>query len=249
MKNPLRFCMLIILIGLGLFTGCGQRPADLVLMNGKIVTVDKALPEAEALAVRGDRVVLVGTAEDMKPLIDADTEIIDLQGNLAIPGFTDSHGHFMSMGRSKMVLNLMKANNWDEIVSMVKEAVSEAEPGEWILGRGWHQEKWNKKPWPNIDGLPLHESLSRVSQENPVLLSHASGHSCYANAKAMELAGITPDTPDPSGGEIVKDRRGNRSGPVSVAEKPHSRSCRRRTKKDRGSGSRRVSLQGCDEFS
>jgi predicted amidohydrolase YtcJ len=111
-----------------------------------------------------------------------------------------------------MELQLAKAANFDEIVTMVKEAAEKAEPGEWILGNGWHQEKWDKIPSPNIDGLPYHHALSAVSPENPVLLSHASGHSSIANARAMELAGIIAETPDPEGGEIIRDDNGEPIG-------------------------------------
>ncbi len=182
-----------------------EEPADLILTNGKIVTMDAKIPLAQALAVRGDRIVAVGGQKAMKRYIGSTTRIIDLEGKLAVPGLIDSHGHFMSLGQSKMVLNLTNCRSWEEIIEIVQEAVKKAEPGEWILGRGWHQEKWEKAPEPNIDGLPFHQALSRVSPENPVLLTHASGHSCLANAKAMELAGITKKTPNPPGGEIVRD--------------------------------------------
>jgi predicted amidohydrolase YtcJ len=148
----------------------------------------------------------------MKPYITQKTEVIDLEGKLAIPGLIDAHGHFTGLGRSKMVLNFMEVKNWDKVVEMTKEAVKKAKPGEWIFGRGWHQEKWDKTPEPNVDGLPYHHTLSKVSPDNPALFSHASGHASFANAKAMELAGITKDTQDPPGGEIVKDSEGKPIG-------------------------------------
>jgi len=211
--SKLLFLILTILI-IGLFSSCGQKkePADLVLMNGKIVTVDDKRPEAQALAVRGDIIVAVGSNEDIKPYLNQATKVIELDGKLAIPGFIDAHGHFTSLGQAKMRLNLMHVKNWDEIVAMVKDAAQKAQPGEWILGRGWHQEKWDKIPEPNVDGLPFHHDLSKASPQNPVLLSHASGHSSFANAKAMELAGITRKTQNPRGGEIVKDAAGNPIG-------------------------------------
>jgi hypothetical protein len=189
-----------------------SKKADLVLMNGKIVTVDDAIPEVQALAVSGDRIVAVGSNEEIKPYITQKTEVIDLKGKLAIPGFIDSHGHFTGLGQSKMVLNFMEVKGWDEVVAMTKEALKNAKSGEWIFGRGWHQEKWDKTPEPNVDGLPFHHTLSKVSPDNPVLFTHASGHASFANAKAMELAGITKDTQDPPGGEIVKDSEGNPIG-------------------------------------
>lgn len=208
------FFFIFILSIFGLLFSCAQKkePADLVLMNGKIVTVDETRPEAQALAARGDVIVAIGSDKDIKPFIADTTKVIDLEGKLAIPGFTDAHGHFTSLGQAKLRLDLTKVKNWDDIVALVEEAVKKAEPGEWILGRGWHQEKWDKTPELNVDGLPFHHDLSKVSPDNPVLLSHASGHSSFANAKAMKLAEINKETPDPDGGEIVKDSEGNPIG-------------------------------------
>lgn len=208
------FFLPLLFLCLGLNSGCQKKvePADLVLMNGKIVTLDPTVPEAEALALRGEVIVAVGSNQEIKRYRGDKTQVIDLAGKLAIPGFIDSHGHFTSLGESKMVLDLTKAKSWEEVVAMVAEAAKNAKPGEWILGRGWHQEKWEKRPEPNIAGLPFHHELSKVSPHNPVLLTHASGHSCLANAKAMELAGITRETKDPAGGEIIRDARGNPIG-------------------------------------
>jgi len=204
--------ILCITIGVMAISCAKKEPADLVLKGGKIVTVDETKPEAEALAVRGDKIVAVGTNKEIDTYVGDSTKVIDLDGKLAIPGFIDSHAHFTSIGQAKMALDLMHVNNWDEIVVMVAEAVQKAQPGEWIQGRGWHQEKWDRTPDPNVDGLPLHIELSKISPDNPVLLTHASGHSSFANAKAMELAGITRDSEEPSGGEIVKDAKGNPIG-------------------------------------
>jgi hypothetical protein len=197
-----------------LMSACGPKvePADMVLHNGKIVTVDPAKPEARAIAIRGDVIAAVGTEEEIQPYIGPSTRVIDLAGMLAVPGLIEGHGHFMSLGQAKIELDLTRAANWDDIVAMVAEAAKKAKPGEYILGQGWHQEKWNKKPSPNVEGFPIHDSLSKVSPNNPVLLTHASGHATYANAKAMELAGITRKTPNPRGGEIMHDAKGNLIG-------------------------------------
>ncbi len=192
--------------------GNGTEPADLVLLGGKIVTVDASMPEAQALAARGDRIVALGTDEEIEAYIGDDTRVIDLDGQLAVPGLIEGHGHWMSYGASLMELDLRHAKDWDHIVGMVEEAVSEVEPGQWIVGRGWHQDKWETRPTPNVEGLPTHDSLSAVSPENPVFLSHTSGHGVFVNAKAMEAAGITRDSKDPSGGEIVRDADGNAIG-------------------------------------
>jgi len=207
---PFAFVSLFLLS----FFACGreEEPADLVLLNGKVITIERKLPEAEALAIRGDRIIAVGKEKTIRRYIGQLTRIIDLDGKVAVPGLIDSHGHFMSLGQSKMVLNLATCQSWEEIIAMVKAAAEKTPPGEWILGRGWHQEKWERPPEPNVDGLPIHDGLSMVSPQNPVLLTHASGHSCLANAKAMELAGITKKTPDPPGGEIVRDKKGEPIG-------------------------------------
>jgi predicted amidohydrolase YtcJ len=131
---------------------------------------------------------------------------------LAIPGFIEGHGHFTGIGEYRLGLDLREARTWDDIVAQVARAVKQAKPGEWIVGRGWHQSKWDHPPDPNVEGFPLHASLDKVSPNNPVLLTHASGHAAFANAQALQLAGITRDTPNPSGGEILKDPNGNPTG-------------------------------------
>jgi predicted amidohydrolase YtcJ len=188
------------------------QPASLVLTNGKIVTVENAPAEAQAIAVLGDRIVAIGTSADIKRYIGQGTEVIDLKGQLAIPGFIESHGHFTGVGQAQLNLNLMKTTSWEEIVGMVEQAVKTAKPGQWIYGRGWHQEKWTARPEPNVEGFPTHASLSKVSPNNPVLLTHASGHASFANAKAMELSGVTGQTSNPAGGDFLKDAAGNPTG-------------------------------------
>ena len=190
----------------------GTEYADLVLTGGKVVTVDDALPEAEALAVTGYTITAVGTNEEIAGHVGPSTEIVELNGRLVIPGFIEGHGHYMSLGRSKMILDLTTATSWDDIVQMVGEAASRAAPGEWVTGRGWHQEKWTSTPEPSVDGVPLHTELSAASPENPVSLGHASGHASFANALAMQLAGIDGNTPDPLGGTIVRDASGAATG-------------------------------------
>jgi hypothetical protein len=176
------------------------------------VTVDSDLPEAEAVAVDGYTIQAVGTAREIQRYVGPETEVIDLDGRLAVPGFIDSHGHYMSLGQAKMILDLTTASSWQDIVDMVAGAVADAAPGEWIRGRGWHQEKWTEVPVPNADGVPLHVDLSAVSPDHPVYLTHASGHAAIVNAEALELAGIDATTPDPPGGTIVKDPGGEPSG-------------------------------------
>lgn len=185
------------------------QPADLVLRNGKIITPYAA---AQAIAMRGDRIADIGSNSDIQKLIGPRTEVIDLHGQLAIPGFIEGHGHFTGVGEFRMGLDLREARTWDDIVAQVARAAKNAKPGEWIVGRGWHQSKWSHAPEPNVEGFPLHESLDKVSPNNPVLLTHASGHATFVNGKAIEAAHITRDTPNPAGGEILKDKQGNPTG-------------------------------------
>jgi predicted amidohydrolase YtcJ len=194
---------------------CAAEPeiaADLVLRGGTVVTVDDNVPEGEAIAMKGDTILAVGSDRDIRAFIGRETEVIDLDGMLAIPGLIESHGHFLGVGDANMQLNLMDVANWDEVVSMVEAVTGDASAGELIRGRGWHQEKWDVTPEPNVDGLPTHHSLSAASPSNPVVLRHASGHASFANARAMQMSGITRTTPDPPGGQIVRDASGEPIG-------------------------------------
>jgi len=191
--------------------------ADLVLRGGRVVTVDPALPEAEAIAIEGHRIAAVGSNGEIDARIGPGTRVIELEGRLAIPGFIEGHGHFMDLGRSKAILDLRGAASWDEIVEQVREAARAAPPGAWIFGSGWHQEKWAQPPRPSVDGLPLHHALSAASPDNPVSLGHASGHAVFVNAAALELAGIDADTPDPPGGSIVRADDGSPTGMLREA--------------------------------
>jgi hypothetical protein len=188
------------------------EPADLVVTNGKVVTVEDGAPEAQAVASRGGRIVAVGTNAEIQKFVGPKTEVIDVKGQLVIPGFIEGHGHFSGIGTAELGLKLMDTTSWDQIVGMVAERVKTAKPGEWIYGRGWHQEKWTARPEPHVEGFPVHDSLSKVSPNNPVLLTHASGHASFANAKAMELSGITAATKDPEGGDLIRDAKGNPTG-------------------------------------
>ena len=189
-----------------------QQPADLVITNGKVVTVEDGAPEAQAVAAAGGKIVAVGTTAEIQKYVGPRTEVIDAKGQLVLPGFIEGHGHYTGIGTARLNLNLTTAKSWEDIVAMVAERVKTAKPGEWIYGRGWHQEKWNARPNPNVEGFPLHDALSKVSPNNPVLLTHASGHASFANAKAMELSGVTGQTANPAGGDFLKDANGNPTG-------------------------------------
>jgi len=186
--------------------------ADMVLEHGTVATLEAGQPPAQALAVQGGRIIAIGKDADIQPYIGKTTQVIDLHGAFAMPGFIEGHGHFLELGDSLLQLDLTKTKDWDEVVAKVAQAVKQAKPGEWILGRGWHQEKWTHPPQPNVDGYPLHASLDAVSPANPVMLTHASGHGVFVNAVVLKRVGIQKGTPDPEGGQIVKDASGEPVG-------------------------------------
>ncbi|NIP82098.1 MAG: amidohydrolase family protein, partial [Gemmatimonadetes bacterium] len=214
MKRELVLAALVCTVaGSGAAQGAAQEaPADLVLRNAQVVTVDSARPEAEAVAIRGDRIIAVGSNREIEGHTGPGTRVLDLEGRLVVPGFIEGHGHFMGVGTAQLNLDLTGAADWDEIVDMVAAAAGEAAPGAWILGRGWHQEKWTRVPDDAVDGVPTHHALSAVSPDNPVVLTHASGHAALVNARALELAGIDADYRAPEGGEVVRDADGSPTG-------------------------------------
>jgi len=199
---------------------CGKKqvPADMVILGGKIYTVADRKPVVEAVAVKADKIVFAGLEEGVRSLIDDKTIVIDLQGKILTPGFIEGHGHIMGIGYNELNLDLMDVKSYDEMVEHVKQAVSKTQPGQWIVGRGWHQDKWEVKPDKMVKGFPLHNKLSEVSPNNPVFLRHASGHAGLANAKAMELAGVNQlsveklEIEQSEGGEIIRDVLGNPTG-------------------------------------
>ena len=216
-RSAFRAALMLFVPALVLTAGCASQsstvsPVDLVLTNGRVVTVEESQPEAQAIAITGDRIVAVGSSGDIRPYVGPATKVVDVNGQLVIPGFVEGHGHFTGVGAAQLNLNLMNARSWDEIVAMVAEAVKTARPGQWIRGRGWHQEKWTAPPSPNVEGFPTHGSLDRVSPDNPVVLTHASGHASFANGKAMEVSGLARKTPNPEGGEVLKDASGEPTG-------------------------------------
>jgi predicted amidohydrolase YtcJ len=190
----------------------------MVILGGKIYTVSDKTPLAEAVAVNGDKIVFVGLEKDVRGMIDETTTVIDLQGKIMTPGFIEGHGHIMGVGENELNLDLMNIKSYQEMIEKVSAAVSQAQPGQWIIGRGWHQEKWEVKPEKMVKGFPIHDELSKVSPNNPVFLRHASGHAGFANAKAMEMAGANQlsieklNNEQSEGGEIIRDALGNPTG-------------------------------------
>lgn len=196
-----------------LMASCSSTPtADLILRNGTIATLDDDQGEVEALAAADQTILAVGSAADIEAYMGEDTQVIDLEGRLAVPGFIEGHGHFMDMGEAQMQLDLMDTMSWDDVVTKVDSAADAREPGTWIEGRGWHQEKWTEEPARTVDGFQTNDRLNEVAPDHPVYLIHASGHAAIANDAALEAAGIGPDTADPEGGTIVRDAQGRATG-------------------------------------
>ncbi|MEM7782924.1 MAG: amidohydrolase family protein [Planctomycetota bacterium] len=187
--------------------------ARMVLKNGNIFTVDESRPRAESIAISGDRIIAVGSNQAIEKYIGAETRIIDLDGKFVMPGFIEGHAHFVGLGELQMMLQLQAARSWQEIVKQVEAATKVTPPGEWIIGRGWHQSKWDSAPVDNVDGYPTRAAMDKISPNHPVLLEHASGHMSFANGYALKLAGVDNSTQNPKGGEILKDENG---APIGV---------------------------------
>ena len=188
------------------------KQADLVLLGGDIATVDPDYGNVSAMAINDYKITAVGSDEEITEYIGDKTRVIELNGRFVMPGFIEGHGHFMSLGRSKQILDLNDVGDWSEIVRKVAVAVDKSKPGEWIFGRGWHQDKWQSVPADAVDGVPINETLNKISPENPVILGHASGHAAFWNDAALEIAGVNGNTLDPEGGTIVRDSTGKATG-------------------------------------
>jgi predicted amidohydrolase YtcJ len=219
--KPIRPLLLLAIVLLG---ACGRPDsqeadpvADLLLVNADVVTVDPALPRAEAVAIRGEFILDVGTSDALSNYRGQDTEVIDLQGQMVIPGLIEGHGHYTSFGGSLLILDFRYAKSFAEIVSMVADAAAETPAGEWIVGRGWHQDKWDTKESRLVEGLPVHDSLSEATPDHPVMLIHTSGHAVFVNQHAMSLVEVDGNTSPPPGGEIVKDANGRATGMMREA--------------------------------
>ena len=200
------------------FTACNHPPkATLVLTNANIYTVNETQPHAEAVAIVGDTIALVGSNEEVSQWIGEETKVLNLNGKTVTPGLIEGHAHFMGVGENQLEVDLLQVKSFEAIINKVAEAASAAAPGTWILGRGWHQEKWDSLP-AMVKGFPVHKALSEASPDNPVYLRHASGHAGLANAKAMEIAGVMNISKEAipagkvEGGEIIKDDLGNPTG-------------------------------------
>lgn len=216
--NFSRSFLFVSMLAICLACGTKKQAADLIIFGGKIYTMDEGLPVAKAVAVTGEKIVFVGEEEDARTFISDGTRVIDLEGNVMTPGFIEGHGHIMEIGYNEMELDLRAVKSYEELVEKVRQAVAKAEPGQWITGRGWHQDKWDHPPRKTVKGFQTHQLLSAVSPDNPVFLSHASGHAALANARAMEMAGVNQLSLEKipniagDGGEIIRDEMGNPTG-------------------------------------
>jgi predicted amidohydrolase YtcJ len=196
------FCVLALLFVFG-FVPSPSNPetADLVFINGNIYTVNDKQPHAEAIAIKADRIVFVGSNSAAKKYQGANTRVIDLHGETVLPGMTDAHYHFLGVGQREMNLNLEGITNLEDFLAKVKARVDQAKPGEWVVGRGWIETFWK----PPV--FPTRWDLDKISPNNPVILGRADGHGAVANSMALKIGGVTKDTKDPFGGQILRDKQ------------------------------------------
>ena len=207
--------LLSLLIAVSLVGCAGEQipGADLILTGGQVVTMDDAIGTAEAIAVSDGKVLAVGDVATIDAFRGDATKVIELDGRMVVPGFTDGHAHFRGIGRSLMNIDLRAEPTWEAIVERIAAAASERPEGEWILGWGWHQDKWETPPAETVEGYPVHDLLSAAVPNHPVLLKHHAGtHGGLANAKALELAGIDATTQAPPGGTILRKADGSPTG-------------------------------------
>ena len=204
-----------------LITACKdtvQKSATLLIFGGNIYTVDATRPMVEAVAVKDNTILFAGSLAEAEQYKNDQTQLLDLNGKTMTPGLIEGHGHFMGLGYNELNLDLNNTTSYQEIVDAVAERVKTAAPGEWITGRGWHQSKWTEMPPETVNGFQTHDLLSAVSPENPVYLGHASGHAGFANAKAMEIAGLMEldkegiSKFEVEGGEVMRDAMGRPTG-------------------------------------
>src|SRR6185295_17404294 len=189
------------LLLLTLLVPAPQSAADIVFKNGNIYTANDKSPKAQAIAVKGDKIVFVGTNEAAQKFVGTNTRVVDLKGNTVLPGFTDSHQHLSGVGQREMTLNLEGTTSLQDLLAKVKARVDQAEPGKWVTGRGWIETHWE----PPV--FPTRWDLDKVSPNNPVILGRADGHGAVANSAALKIAGVDKNTPNPFGGEISKDKQ------------------------------------------
>jgi predicted amidohydrolase YtcJ len=183
-----------------------SRPADLIVTNARIYTVDDARPIVSAMAVRDGKVLFIGSPREASALKGAGTRVVDLGGRTVIPGMVDAHAHLLGLGQSLHTVNLFGAKSYDEVIARVVERAKGLPPGQWLLGRGWDQNQWGDTRFPT------HEALSRAVPNNPVWLTRVDGHAGLGNAAALRAAGVTAANVDPGGGKIERSAAGEPTG-------------------------------------
>lgn len=186
---------------------CLAQKAELVLKNGTVYTVDDAMSKAQAVAIADGKILAVGANTEIDQWVGANTQVLDLEGKTVVPGFIDSHYHFMGVGRRAFVLNLDGTKSMTEFLTKIREKVEKVPEGVWVRGRGWIEEDWPEKRFPN------RFDIDKVAPKHPVFLKRSDGHGAVVNTVALQIAKITRDTPDPEGGKIVRDKKtGNPTG-------------------------------------
>ncbi|MFZ0641146.1 MAG: amidohydrolase [Candidatus Acidiferrales bacterium] len=178
-----------------------NAPADLVLTNGDVYTVDSVRPRAQAMAIRGEKIVAVGSSEEVRAWIGSQTRVIDLHGRFAMPGFNDAHVHLASAGMAKVIVNFEGAKSLTEFQQRLRAALKNYKPGEWITGSGWDHTLWPEQRFPT------RWDLDAVSKDHPMIFSRVDGHVAVVNSLALKIAGITKSTADPPGSHIVHDAK------------------------------------------
>jgi predicted amidohydrolase YtcJ len=180
-----------------------QQPsvADLVLKNGNIYTANERQPTAEAVAIRKDRIIFVGSNRDAQKYVGKTTRVVDLNGKTLLPGMTDAHHHLFGVGFREITLNLEGINSLEDFLAKVKARVDQTQPGAWVTGRGWIETFWK----PPV--FPTRWDLDKVAPNNPVFLDRADGHGAVANSAALKIARVDKNTPSPFGGEISQDKQ------------------------------------------
>jgi predicted amidohydrolase YtcJ len=179
----------------------GTEDVDGVFINGNIYTVNAKQPQAEAVAVKNRRIVFVGPIADIQRFRGEHTRVVDLHGRTLVPGLTDSHCHIFGIGEREMRFNLEGIDSLEAFLAKVKERVARAPRGHWITGRGWIETFWK------LPQFPTREDLDKIAADNPILLTRADGHAAIANTAALKIAQIDKNTPNPFGGEILKDKK------------------------------------------
>ncbi len=204
--------LLLLVLALPSFLCAQSRPAaDLIIRNAKIWTVDKNRPTAEAVAVLGERIVAVGSSAEIEAWQSVHTRVIDAAGKLLLPGFNDSHVHFVDGGLALDSVELNDATSAEEFARRIGERARRTPKGEWISGGDWDETKWTPAR------MPTKELIDSVTPDTPVFVSRYDGHMALANSVTLRLAGITSKTPDPPGGVIVRDAQGNPTGALKDA--------------------------------